>query len=918
MGYETINPLSNLYKEFLKILKNITIKYAGKAEEYETYETRREADGYIDAVNKTDTFWSYSDYLPEELDAAGVSSYSLRKDILEANPRARIPKKIQNAVLEIRRASVINTYEEKNNYYRTLIGYPPIEEKPSNFHYLPSSIIKAYGIDKSVPIHKLEDYYNAQEPGLGTTYIHAVEGFGYINKLIAAHPDQEYLKYIGSNRINLIKARKAKNFDILRLDRVNIKSNVYDAFIEMYAKCREYFVVTIFNSQCRSFFEYYDNFIAMCIMIMTMQQMVMLQIPYEVKRNFFDVYGIQQLYLAYNIPYDLEIDEETQMAICQNLNLLINNKSTNKVIYDIGNILGFTNLKAYKYYLMKEHSYDIYGVPIFATKERFNPDTGERETVPDVEAMYDMYFQKEELRETDFIKTFNNNSNRCDYEEITQGDPFWWEDQNLVDRKWETEYNFVETKYLSLGLQYSMTNIIFENIILLKMLMDPKNSIGQIQLSVPKILDGLQVPIFDLIILLICLVAKKHHLKGEVVAVPTQIVDVLDYMQNTEIGDSMCVDTFSFNFEYLLDPEGVENVTIIQKYLTSEEQRTLSDLLSNLSWNSVNSGITQEDKLRAFNKIFTNIRGLEKFIRRKLTDCQNKPLYDALKKLYRCIFYAREMKSLFEISGTETGYTRTAMNYFEFLYHRNPRLYSSIFHFDPEEEYASYLEEHPDASYEDFMTLVESGELQLDYSNLNIDETAGNAKISEDTIYYYVNHIISRLKSVINNINFLYMINDSQSALEDLLVQLVRWAKSFTVDMLGLDIIYVCDFKPENLLRFIDVPHYINKLIGVDSNMYFSHSDVIHKQIASFDLKSYFSFEDFATWVKWLIINSKEENHILLPNTKVVGMEKTLAITAKGKELEMFDTAHVTSELHYNEQPLIEDGIYRIWYSDPA
>ena len=125
------------------------------------------------------------------------------------------------------------------------------------------------------------------------------------------------------------------------------------------------------------------------------------------------------------------------------------------------------------------------------------------EMVPDYEAMYDIYFQKEELRNNDFIQTFNSNINRVDYEEVTTGDPLWWEDQNLFHRKWDVDYNFVETKYLSLGLSYSMTDIIFENILLLNLLIDQSSALSDIKLSVPKILDGVEVPIFDLVILLI-------------------------------------------------------------------------------------------------------------------------------------------------------------------------------------------------------------------------------------------------------------------------------------------------------------------------------------------------------------------------------------------------------------------------------
>lgn len=885
----------------------------------DTYQFKMYAENYIDAYNRTDNFYSYEDYTPEELDLAGVTDHKMRKSILEMDYLAKIPKSIQEAVLEVRRKSIIDDFEEQNDYYRMLNGYPPISTNSRKMHYLPKNLAELYDVDETLPIHEIQDYYNQQEAGVGDSVIHAIEGRGYISKLIELFPDEEYLKYIGSNRIDIIKARKAKNFEILRLDRVNIRSNVYDAFIDLYGSCREYFVTTIFNSACRSFFDYYDNFIAMCIMIMTMQQLIMKQIPYSVERNFFDVHGVQQLYLAYNVPYDLDIDEETQMALCQNLNLLVNNKSTNKVIYDIGNILGFTNLKAYKYYLMKEHSYDIYGVPIFKYKERFNPDTGELETVKDVEAMYDMYFQKEELRETDFIKTFNDSSNKRDYEEITEGDPFWWEDQNLVDRKWDVEYNFVETKYLSLGLSYSMTNIIFENLILLKMLMDDEDAVNQIRLSVPKILDGVEVPLFDLVILLICLVAKKHHLKGEVIAIPTQILDVLDYMQNTEIGNTMCVDTFSFNFEYLLNPEGMNNINIIKKYLSDEEIDNLNKLLTTLSWDNINNKASDKDKLDAFNQVFTNIRGLEKFIRHKMTDCQDKLLYDALKKLYRMIFYSREMKTMFNIVGETTGFERTAFNYFEYLHDLNPMLYSAIFNFDMEEEYDNYIEAHPtpEYTYDEFVALVEKGEIELDYSKLNVDEMSGNAKISEDTIYYYVNHIISRMKTIIKNINFLYMINDSQSALEELLVNLVRWAKSFTVDMIGLDIIYVCDFKPENMLRFIDVEYYVNKLIELHDKLDISHSDSIHKLISEYLLNDRFGFEDYANWIKWIIMGTIENNKIFVKDD--IEISSTMLIADYEHKFDLYDIAsRLETGFCLKDNIGFNDGIYKKWYSDPS
>ena len=153
---------------------------------------------------------------------------------------------------------------------------------------------------------------------------------------------------------------------------------------------------------------------------------------------------------------------------------------------------------------------------------------------------------------------------------------------------------------------------------------------------------------------------------------------------------------------------------------------------------------------------YSNIKNLYQFISFKMSDCADKKLYDALKTFYQAVFYAKEMKSLFTITGLETGFQRTAKNYFEFLYYYNPKLYSAIFKFEPEQKYQEYLEENPGVSisYTDWITMIEYGEIDVYYDDLQVDEMSGNAKISEDTIYYYVNHIISRFKSVIDNINF--------------------------------------------------------------------------------------------------------------------------------------------------------------------
>lgn len=845
---ERLSPMYTLYKEFEKILKKITIKFGYLAEKYETVETKAKADEYLDAIQHYDNFFTYQDYTLEDLQNVGITDYESQVKILSDFTKTPVEKR--DALLAIRRQRVIDLFEEQNNYYRMLNGFPPIEVKSNDLQhifYVSDEISEKYGIAKNIPIHLIQDYYNNIESGDGDSKINALEGIGYIDQIRELNPNDTYLKYIGSKRISLLDARRAKNFEILQLERKNIRANVYDAFIMIYSQCRDYVASTIYEWRFRSFMSYYDNFIGMCIMVMAINQLIVKQIPYSIKRDFFDVYALKMLYEAYNIPYDLKIDSETQKVIAQNLNLLINNKATNKVIYDVANLLGFHDLKAYKYYLAKEHKFDAFGAPIFRTTKRFNNDTGEYETVPDYAAMYDIYFQKEELMEDDFIQSFNSQVNRVEYDRITQNDPYWWEDQNLIDRKYETEYNFVESKYLSLGISYKMTDIIFENIILLKLLLSPEsNSNLDIMLSVPKVIEGIKEPLFDIIILLLCLVSKKHKLTGEIITVPTDIIHVMDYMKNNGetynpthekfdyFNPDHMVDTFAFDFNYFKSDDGKEQVKYVKKLLEERDKKdfllgkdtlnkdgsskSIEEIESYISvLTSMETAVTQEEKIAALNSIYSAIKGLYQFLNFKMTDACDRETYDALRTMYRAAFYSQEMANIFTITTNYNGktYTRVAKNFFEFLYYKNPTLYSAIFHLDYKESYSEYISSTGSTiSYESYMEKVLNHEIDVKYDLLKdeVDDTDDN-EVTYELLYYYINHIITRLKEVINNINFLYMINDTSTPLEDLLLKIIRFVKSYTVDMLGLDIIYICDFKTENMIRLIDEIDYINKTI---------------------------------------------------------------------------------------------------------
>lgn len=874
MAERILDPSGNLYNSFMKIINSITIKYVYHAEKYETMETKLSADQYLDALNKLDTFFSYSDYTSTEFHNVGLHDSKIINEALNGNLNA-VPKQYRDSLLQVRRERVLNLFEEKNNYYRMLYGLPDLEDK--DFFYASQTLVAEFNIDPKVPIHQIQDYYNKQENGRGDYLISVIEGTGYIEKLCTDHPEKKYLKYLGSNRIDIYTSRMAKNFQVIQVRKPDVRQSILDIFIRVYEQCREYYVKTLYISTYSKFLDFYDNFIAMCIMIMTLQQVATKQIPLGIKREFFDVDAVRALYEAYDVPYNLNIDEDTQTDIVQNLNVLIQNKATDKVIYNIANLLGFTNVNVYKYYLTKEHKMDMFNVPIFKYTTRFNPSTGETETVPDYQSMYDLYFQKFKLGEQDFVNSFNDNSNRVEYKDVTSQDAFWWEDQNVYERIWETEYNFVESKYLSLGISYSMTEIMFENVIFLKLILNDGIGVKNLNISLPKIVEGMDVPLFDVIILLLCLLSVKHKLWGEVISVPTQVISVMDYIKNTDRGDAHH-DTFKFNFNYFFNPAEFEDKDKMDEmkndlinhmnnpdkndidtigfnfdvFSTSnpERQKNIATMKRILGEDDYNKFLVYVEKLspittgsntervKTLNEMFNGITGIFRLINFYLTKTNDRDNYESLKRLYYSLFVSREMSEVFEITtdvlNPETQehetITRTAWTYFEYLYHKNPKLYTAVFQFDLSSAFIEYTTSHPEASsmsFYEFSLKVAKGEIYLDYGKM-LNETADDY-VKEETIYTHVNHILSRLEMILDDVKFMYAMNDTATPLETLLMQLIRFFKSYTVDILDLDTIYVCDFKPANMIKLTEKIAYMEKGIDVSEEIPLSYSDVINK-----------------------------------------------------------------------------------------
>ena len=395
-------------------------------------------------------------------------------------------------------------------------------------------------------------------------------------------------------------------------------------------------------------------------------------------------------------------------------------------------------------------------------------------------------------------------------------------------------------------------------------------------------------------------------MRGEIIEVPSQILSVLDYLRDVDNGvDTMDSFSFDFNFfdltsdnadskypyaynpltgELLYDSNselidkvrdtikhtknyktnGSESTyfgyTLEDNYddkLTSDEySKRYSDLvefnkyISNLN---IDPTISNSEKRIAINKIFDKIKNLTHFLQYKMSETTNRHDYEILKNFYNAAYYSREVKSLFTINHG-TNDKRTAKTFFEFLYYYNPKLYNILFTPNYEGQYENYKRNNPDTTYtlEDYKEHVIHGDIE-DFTYSTLNEYNSDIKVSQELLYYYIDHVISKLKQYVDDLSLVHKVHGSASDLDKLLVKLIIYFKSFTVDVIGMDTIYIMDIKLENQMRFFDE---LNMDKDIDANDEIKLSFADHVKLNG---TSYNGIPAGTT----LYLNDKPKNHYM-------------------------------------------------------
>ena len=620
--------MSNFVSQVKTLITSLVVKRDKAAKYYDNdLEIRKAADRYINTIDYGDNWDMYVRFDYDVMEAAGLDSNLLN---WYYEDKSRIPRQLRQKVVNLQRQKVIDSYEEKNDYYRMLYGLPPMADiENKNYIYVPAN---EYGVPTNVPVHELD-----------SESIAIIQATDILDQIIDANPTKGFLNYLGSNRISIYTARKANNFEILAIRNTQqIDELIIRDFEIMYAKARNYFMIAVYNSVYATNFEWYDEFIGFSILVMAVQRLISNIYKQGLTRDFYDLELIRYLFKSYSVPYIEEMDISYQINLAKNLNYLLQYKATDKVLYDVANLLGFYDIHIYKYYLVKSHRLDAENKPIFRYDESGKPL---------YDQMYNFHFQQVELTEDDINTALTDDRKQYDYNTITGEDPYWVEDDELKNKLYETNFNNIISKYMSLDIAYKIVEMVYEVAHTVRMVIDDQRDYKNIKISIPKISNN-ELNMFDLIIFLCAVGARKLNLNGNVPLKPYQIASVYGF-------------NFKANIQDIID--SIHN----QEGDYSKVSPDLIQYMMNM----------RAFSLADVDRMYSNIKDLRTMITEYLFTTKDKESYYQYLHLYKSILLSEDVAELYKDTNGNIRDT-----YESLLENINPELYTLLLSMIDEED----------------------------------------------------------------------------------------------------------------------------------------------------------------------------------------------------------------------------------------
>lgn len=783
----TENPYVDEMVYYTRLMSMDTVlKMQQQADNAETAESLRNGNLFISCVEGTAIFEIFPYVTRDALTAAGIvlPSYvaACLKDKNNVKPSDR------PAVTKAMMTDYIEKYDELNPYYRMLHGLPA-KDYPGDLvtNWLPPDGVS---IDLTKYVHEMS---NAE--------ISILNRYGVLESMIEEDPvNRQYMRYTGKKKIDYYSARRANRFDILYLPTIDS-----DAIAKMYRDkldANKFYVLrTIYSEAFRFDSDYYDNFIAILIVLITVVDIISRVQEFITRKEIFDIRSVQYIFKSYGVPFFAEIPLKYQIAMVKNLHTLIKYKSTSKCMVDICSLFGFKNIKIFKYYLLKDRKINI------ATNDfisEFDENGNE-----DLDAEYELKFLKLPLDE-DLDDYVRSGANYIDYDEITTQDPKWdgGLDHDMIMKEiLKQEFNFSRTKYMSIDTIYDIAKMSAQQSYFFNFLYDNVDLENLLTIEVPFIEPGRAFKVADIFTLL---TALTYYYRG-----------VKDMIMDTQ-SKVLYVNGFNFKADLAklateIGPKKINN-TVVDPGSTLHAQEQLKKFK------------IPETSIPSFNEmmdIYINNLEVRDELIKGMQEADNIKVYAVYHKLYEALMTVELTMDFFKNPETGDFYRddHGDATYTEFLKHRDSAIY-----------YA----------------LIQS----LDYE----DENSRNQYIANliDSITYALEEYIDsdEFSSL-----FAHLPVVSSEAVKQYIATVINFYKSYKVDFLGLNTIYILDDKNDGYIRLID---------GLELHRFLQKNEFVRLYEKMGKITSNISMDDKAKLIERIYldirtwINLKKDDKIVL------------------------------------------------------
>lgn len=605
------------------------LKLQSIADQKETLESKKNADRLLMCMEGTLTYDLVDTLSADVLRKSGIAD-EITMSLCMINPE-NVPKDMRDTVLKNYREEFINNYEELNDYYRMLNGLPPLGYNDVYITWVPDEGIV---LDTSIPVHEMSN-----------DALIILDANNVLEDMYQEdRENRAYLRYV-LNRIDPYTARRVGPFGVLHIPTASTNGveEIYNDYRDRLTINRAFTMQTVYSEAYKYESDYYDNFIAIFIVLNAMCDVIARTNEFITRKEVFDIRTVRYIFESYGVTYFPEIPMKYQIRMVKNLHTLIKYKSTPKCMVDICSLFGFENITIFKYYLFKSRKYD-----------RANDSysfTG------DPEEDFEIKFVKIPIDEPmeDYIR---NSTYHYDYDDITEQDPTWdggLEHDDVKKQHLEASYNYTRTKYLSVDAMYDLAKVTTQQCYFFNMLYDNVKLETEINLSVPYISPSHKFNIVDIFVFLHCIACQYYGRKDLLLDTQSKI---------------LTVNGFNFKADLAIIAADLEQMgyTLEAKEMF-EKFRIPTDSIPNLT---------------QLMNLFVNNMDVRDVLVAGMRNADNLRVYNTYKYLYDSLMTMELTMEYFQNPETEEFYRDSEgdATYLEWLKHKDPILYYKLVEID--------------------------------------------------------------------------------------------------------------------------------------------------------------------------------------------------------------------------------------------